>query len=138
MAEMLNPAVQIDGSCKPAHSPGPWTNRGVVGLVCDEIQDADGHGVARVWTRRLRGRNDPGEPPTDPDPQGEANARLIIASTKLLIACKALQMEARARGCGLRIADEAIAEAEGHSEGGDSEAARIARFQATLDEEIDP
>ncbi len=31
----------------------------------------------------------------------------------LLTACKALQSEAASRGCGLRIADEAIARAEG-------------------------
>ena len=33
-------------------------------------------------------------------------------NSDLLAACKALQMEARARNCGLRIADEAIAKAE--------------------------
>jgi hypothetical protein len=33
---------------------------------------------------------------------------------ELLAACKALQMEAAVRGCGLRIADEAIAKAEAH------------------------
>lgn len=37
-----------------------------------------------------------------------ANARLIAAAPELLEACIALQMEARARGCGLRIVDEAI------------------------------
>jgi hypothetical protein len=42
-----------------------------------------------------------------------ANANLIAAAPDLLAACKALQMEASARGCGLRIADEAITKAEG-------------------------
>lgn len=45
--------------------------------------------------------------------EGIANARLIAAAPDLLEACKALQMEAAARNCGLRIADEAIAKAEG-------------------------
>lgn len=40
-------------------------------------------------------------------------ADLEALNAELLEACKALQMEARARGCGLRIADEAIAKAEG-------------------------
>ena len=33
-------------------------------------------------------------------------------NVEMLVALKALQMEAAARGCGLRIADEAIAKAE--------------------------
>jgi hypothetical protein len=41
------------------------------------------------------------------------NGDLIAAAPDLLEACKALQMEAAARHCGLRIADEAIAKAEG-------------------------
>lgn len=45
-----------------------------------------------------------------------ANAKLIAAVPKLLEACIVLQFEAAARGCGLRIADEAIAEAIGGSE----------------------
>lgn len=45
-------------------------------------------------------------PVDEKDPRDE-----LIA--ELLAACKALQMEAAARGCGLRIADEAIAKAEG-------------------------
>lgn len=36
----------------------------------------------------------------------------MFAVTELLEACKALQMEAASRGCGLRIADEAIAKAQ--------------------------
>jgi hypothetical protein len=47
------------------------------------------------------------------DEQTTANAQLIAAAPDLLAACKALQAEAAARGCGLRIADEAIAKAEG-------------------------
>ena len=43
----------------------------------------------------------------------EADARLIAAAPDLLEACIALQMEARARNCGLRIADEAIKKATG-------------------------
>jgi hypothetical protein len=38
--------------------------------------------------------------------------QLRTLNAELLAACKALQMEARARNCGLRIADEAIAKAE--------------------------
>lgn len=49
--------------------------------------------------------------------QSEANAQLIAAAPELLEACKALQMEAAARGCGLRIADEAILKAEGQANG---------------------
>lgn len=45
----------------------------------------------------------------------EANIRLMAASPDLYAACVALQMEAAARGCGLRIADEAIAKANGES-----------------------
>ena len=46
------------------------------------------------------------------------NDRMALAAVlqrhdALLAACKALQMEAAARGCGLRIADEAIQLAEG-------------------------
>ena len=37
-------------------------------------------------------------------------------NAELLAACKALQMEARARNCGLRIADEAIAKAEKYND----------------------
>jgi len=40
--------------------------------------------------------------------------QLCKLTAELLAACKALQMEARARNCGLRIADEAIAKAEKH------------------------
>ena len=47
------------------------------------------------------------------DAISEANARLIAAAPDLLAACKVLQAEAAARGCGLRIADEAIAKATG-------------------------
>lgn len=39
-------------------------------------------------------------------------AELEAEVAALLEACKALQMEARARHCGLRIADEAIAKTE--------------------------
>jgi hypothetical protein len=46
---------------------------------------------------------------------GLANTRLIAAAPDLLAACIALQAEAAARGCGLRIADEAIAKARGTS-----------------------
>lgn len=42
----------------------------------------------------------------------EANCRLASAAPELLEACKALQMEAKARNCGLKIADDAIAKAE--------------------------
>lgn len=42
-----------------------------------------------------------------------SNANLIAAAPDLLEACKALQMEAAARNCGLKIADDAIAKAEG-------------------------
>lgn len=45
--------------------------------------------------------------------EAQANCRLFAAAPDLLAACKALQMEAAARGCGLRIADEAIQKAEG-------------------------
>lgn len=40
-----------------------------------------------------------------------ANAKLIAAAPELLEACIAMQMEAAARGCGLKIADDAIAKA---------------------------
>jgi hypothetical protein len=43
--------------------------------------------------------------------ESAANGRLIAAAPELLEACIALQMEAAARGFGLRIADEAIAKA---------------------------
>lgn len=42
----------------------------------------------------------------------EEISQLRELNAELLEACKALQMEARARNCGLRIADEAIAKAE--------------------------
>lgn len=42
-----------------------------------------------------------------------ADARLIAAAPDLLAACIALQSEASDRGCGLRIADAAIAKAIG-------------------------
>jgi hypothetical protein len=45
-------------------------------------------------------------------PTSKANARLIAAAPDLLEACVALQSEAAARGCGLRIADEAIEKAK--------------------------
>lgn len=41
----------------------------------------------------------------------KANVALISAAPNLLEACIALQAEASARGCGLKIADEAIAKA---------------------------
>jgi predicted DNA binding CopG/RHH family protein len=52
----------------------------------------------------------------DYDLQYEHNEQLIQdlhdLNAELLAALKAMQMEARARNCGLRIADEAIAKAE--------------------------
>ena len=82
------------------HTPGPWEASGWrvcfncglgqnIGVICDT--------ATRKADRTL---------------ENMANARLIAAAPDLLEACKALQMEAAARGCGLRIADEAIAKAE--------------------------
>lgn len=42
-----------------------------------------------------------------------ALSAVLMDRAMLLRACKALQMEATARNCGLRIADEAISRAEG-------------------------
>lgn len=49
---------------------------------------------------------------TESSEKDEANANLIATATELLEACIALQMEAAARGCGLKIADDAISKAQ--------------------------
>jgi hypothetical protein len=45
-----------------------------------------------------------------------AKGKQDTGKAELLKACKALQMEAAARGCGLRIADEAIEAAKGQQD----------------------
>lgn len=82
------------------HTPGPWKACGTIhDHMNSEVRSGfkgEGGPVALVW---------------DDTDSAFANARLIAAAPDLLAACIALQMEARARGCGLRIADEAIAKA---------------------------
>lgn len=88
------------------HTPGPWSILELTVETDDsvitrpiQIFASDGQdGIANI-------RID--------NPRCKPNASLIAAAPELLEACKALQMEAAARGCGLRIADEAIAKAEG-------------------------
>ena len=65
-----------------SHTPGPWTFRKQYNLLCDEI-GVDGSAVATVWTRSVHSR-EPGQPPSQPWPEGEANARLIAAAPELL------------------------------------------------------
>lgn len=87
-----------------SHTPGPWRvslNGWSVIAAKDrdgcvnpsEAQELGGFEVAQC---------------TNPE-----DARLIAAAPELLEACNALQAEATARHCGLRIADEAIAKATG-------------------------
>lgn len=85
----------------PKWTPGPWRYQ--------EKSDA--------YTHIVRGPNGRFMIQFSQDPRGEseANARLTAAAPELYAACVALQMEAAARGCGLRIADEAIAKALGQS-----------------------
>lgn len=86
------------------HTPGPWEFDGeyvwadaVRGYVADPNTEdmTSGRGLAKLEAPEMI----------------KANGRLIAAAPDLLEACIALQMEAAARGCGLRIADEAIAKA---------------------------
>lgn len=73
-------------------------------LVEFEVGDGTARGFAQGWANDSVYRY-------DVSGIDAADARLIAAAPDLLAACTALQMEARARGCGLRIADEAIAKA---------------------------
>lgn len=78
------------------HTPGPWeviTSRDVWSSVVAPC-------VALICS----------------DVENDGDAQLIAAAPDLLAACVALQMEAAARGCGLRIADEAIRKATGEPE----------------------
>jgi hypothetical protein len=91
------------------HTPGPWFVFGnkhcVGGPLADRAPtDPAGQTTAGIAMCGMNLRW--------PD-EAEANARLIAAAPELLEACIALQAEAAARGCGLRIADEAIAKAKG-------------------------
>ena len=82
------------------HTPGPW-------FLDDELPSNPYSVLARVGGEKI-----PISSPSDPG-DARADARLIAAAPELLAECIALQMEAAARGCGLRIADEAIAKAKG-------------------------
>lgn len=91
-----------------SHTPGPWkweTNWRCAGSLKGAFVDNVGNTcrIADVESQGGVGNQE----------TCEANARLIAAAPDLLAACIALQMEAAARGCGLRIADEAIAKAKG-------------------------
>lgn len=94
------------------HTPGPWRAG-----VCNAEDEAERRGEFEVACvpHHMYGSSvfAPGEYYSDSVAEHEANCRLIAAAPELLAACKALQMEAAARGCGLRIADEAIIKAEG-------------------------
>lgn len=92
------------------HTPGPWLqshHKVSADAYSTQVYTSDGEVVCTLhWYPKPNGRGNIGT-------YREANARLIAAAPDLLAACKALQMEAAARHCGLRIADEAIAKAEG-------------------------
>ena len=92
------------------HTPGPWEY-----LLTTEEIIGGGQIICKIDTSRFGKRgyleSYPAEAVHIVD-EFEATAILIAAAPELLEACKALQMEAKARGCGLLIADEAIAKAE--------------------------
>ena len=98
-----------------AHTPGPWQAEGwdetEEGCAVIAVHEELGlHSPTRgmvAWVTTIAGASF-----ESPD-KAYANARLIAAAPELLEACIALQAEAAARGCGLRIADEAIAKATG-------------------------
>jgi hypothetical protein len=100
------------------HTPGPWS------VMWQNLRERNFGGGVKHWEvpvqvgERGNGGNViaivyiGGVGATDGGKDAvSANARLIQASPDLLEACIALQSEAKARGCGLRIADEAIAKA---------------------------
>lgn len=94
------------------HTPGPWMASGdlIIGghyVPSNPTAKSGYYEIAKVISQ-----GKPGLYPWQPDyATYEANSRLIEAAPDLLVACKALQMEAAARGCGLKIADDAIAKA---------------------------
>lgn len=103
------------------HTPGPWEAKsepmdsGLGRVLYYDIVDSKGRTIADTANSEvavIHTEHDEGGK-HQWDEQGRIDARLIAAAPELLEACKALQMEAAARGCGLRIADEAIAKAEG-------------------------
>lgn len=91
------PSVGLD------HTPAPWHITTYSNYIGYAIHGGDYGCLAERWYEKSI--------PEDMERQMKANARLIAAAPDLLQACIALQMEARARKCGLRIADEAIARA---------------------------
>ena len=90
-------------------TPGPW-------FVDDELGTVESRlGTIPFYSGFVEGAYSLIQ--GDATEESIANARLIAASPCLLEACIALQAEARARGCGLKIADDAIASALGQGEG---------------------
>lgn len=93
----LKPANETKTPKEVSFTPGPWN---VVQQFTDgwRIEPSIawiGDGTSRTWGEHKK------------------NATLIAAAPELYRACRALQAEAAARGCGLRIADEALAKADG-------------------------
>ena len=124
MSEEIGEAVSTEG-CRPETAPvpaitaspawtaGPWRTDGhkvrdgkVVSVTISHGLNSYGDGPEGYICVTCEGL----------DGKSEANARLIAAAPDLYAACLALQMEAHARGCGLRIADEAIAKAREESQ----------------------
>ena len=118
------------------HTPGPWKwaerdNGKDVFLVHPDhgwltVMDFTRRGMQGGTFRLATWKGDEREnmggimkPAHEIDVLSHPDARLIAAAPDLLAACIALQAEAAARGCGLRIADEAIAKATGLAAGSD-------------------
>lgn len=97
----VNPTRSDEGNGKSGSwTPGPWVIIRHPSADIAYVGTTEGRECCTVYCTKR--------------PEVEANAHLIAAAPDLYAACVALQMEAAAHRCGLRIADEAIAKAEGH------------------------
>ncbi|HVZ18055.1 MAG TPA: hypothetical protein VG897_13115 [Terriglobales bacterium] len=103
----------------PTFSKEPWVDGGSIASAKREIQSGN-RAVCEVWTRTRLDKLATGRVPQfAPDPEGEANFRLILAAPELLAAAKEV-IEAcnpiplnKAQHIAFALLTNAIAKAEG-------------------------
>ena len=72
---------------------GPWKDGGKYGNLMSEIVSSDGaKGIATVWTRKFDRDAHAPHLATLPDPEGEANFRLLLHAKELLKALRGIEI----------------------------------------------